>query len=52
MEHTNIYAEWMMETLREQRGLAPDDKSQDEEIIKHLQSGEKLSKSKHMENNC
>ncbi|GEM_PF-6306322 len=43
------YAEWLMETKREQRGLKPDDKSQDEEIIKELKSGEKLSKSKHMQ---
>jgi hypothetical protein len=45
-----LYAEWLMETMREKRGLKFDDKSQDEEIIKYLQSGEKLSKSKHMEN--
>lgn len=43
-----LYAEWLMETKRVQRGLKEDDKSQDEEIIKELQSGEKLSKSKHL----
>jgi len=43
-----LYAEYIMEFKREQRGLKPDDKSQDEEIIKELQAGEKLSKSKHM----
>ena len=42
------YAEWLMEEMREKRGLKYDDKSQDEEIIKDLQSGEKLSKSKHL----
>jgi hypothetical protein len=40
-----------MEYYREKRGLEWDDISQDDEIIKSLQSGEKLSKSKHMVNN-
>jgi len=42
------YAEYLMEAMRERRGLELDDKSQDDEIIKELKSGEKLSKSKHM----
>lgn len=44
------YADWLMETLREKKGLSPDDTSKDDEIVKDLQSGEKLSKSKHMSN--
>lgn len=43
-----LFAEWLMEAKRVKRGLAEDDKSQDEEIIKEMQSGEKLSKSKHL----
>lgn len=43
-----IFAEWLMETKRIERGLKEDDTSQDEEIIKEMQSGEKLSKSKHL----
>jgi len=42
------YASYIMEMKREQRGLKYDDTSQDEEIIKDLQRGEKLSKSKHL----
>ena len=44
----NIYAEWLMEFEREKLGLNPDDTSKDDEIIAKLQSGEKISKSKHM----
>jgi len=43
------YAEWLMAGKREQRGLQTDDKSQDEDIIKELKSGEKLIKSKYMQ---
>lgn len=43
------YEEWLMEAKRELHSLHPEDKSHDEEIIKELKSGEKLSKSKHME---
>lgn len=42
------YANYIMEFKREQLGLSPDDDSKDDEIIKDLQRGEKLSKSKHM----
>jgi len=42
------YASYIMKLKREQRGLAYDDESQNEEIIKELQRGEKLSKSKHL----
>jgi len=46
-----MYASYIMEMKREQRGLNYDDTSQDEEIIKDLQRGEKLSKSKHLKEN-
>lgn len=49
MEHTAIYSEVFMQAMREKRGLAWDDTSQDEDIKIELQSGEKMSKSKHME---
>jgi len=44
----NEYASWLMESQREALGLDSNDTSKDDEIIKKLQSGEKLSKSKHM----
>lgn len=43
-----LYASWLMEAKREQKGLKYDDTSQDEDIIKEMQSGEKISKSKHL----
>lgn len=43
-----IYASYLMEMKREQRGLDYHDTSQDDEIIKDLQKGEKISKSKHL----
>lgn len=49
-EGTQMYALYIMEMKREQRGLEPNDTSQDEEIIKDLQRGEKISKSKHVKN--
>lgn len=42
------YAEYIMEFEREKLGLMADDRSRDGEIIEKLQSGEKLSKSKHI----
>ncbi len=40
-----LYAEYIMEFMRVRRGLKPGDKSQDEEIVKDLSSGVKMSKS-------
>lgn len=48
MESVQAYASYIMEMKREQRGLSFDDTSQDDEIIKDLQKGEKISKSKHL----
>lgn len=48
MEKTNAYASYIMEMKREKLGLDPYDTSRDEEIIKDLQKGEKISKSKHL----
>lgn len=39
------YAEYMFESLRENRGLDMKDTSQDDEILKKLQGGKKMSKS-------
>lgn len=50
MTEQTFYASYIMEMKREQRGLNAHDTSQDEEIIKDLQRGEKLSKSKHLIN--
>lgn len=50
MEKTNYYASYIMEMKREKLGLKYDDTSKDEEIIRDLQKGEKLSKSKHLNN--
>lgn len=44
----HLYASYIMEMKREQRGLSFNDTSQDEEIIQDLQRGEKISKSKHL----
>lgn len=43
------YADYLIEFARLAKGLEPTDSSKDKEIIKELQAGEKLSKSKHME---
>lgn len=50
MDNNQMYASYIMEMKREQRGLQYNDNSQDEDIIKDLQRGEKLSKSKHLNN--
>lgn len=42
------YSSWMIESIREQLGYKFDDDSHDDEVLKKLTSGEKLSKSKHM----
>lgn len=42
------YASWIMEYEREKLGLDRKDESHDEEIIRNLQSGVKISKSVHM----
>lgn len=48
MEASNMYANYIMEMKREALGLNHLDTSRDEEIIKDLQKGEKISKSKHL----
>jgi hypothetical protein len=42
------YANYIVETVREKFGLAPDDDSMDDKVLEYLQSGEKISKSKHL----
>ena len=42
------YAPWIIETIRKKLGYATTDDSHDNEVKKYLESGEKLSKSKHM----
>ena len=42
------YAEYIMQMKREKLGLDLNDKSKDDLIIKDLQKGEKISKSKHL----
>ena len=44
----NYYAEYIMQMKREKLGLDLNDKSKDDLIIKDLQKGEKISKSKHL----
>ena len=48
MTNQKVYAEYILEMKREQLGLKYNDTSRDDEIIKDLQRGEKLSKSKHL----
>ncbi len=47
-EDLKKYAPWYIETIREKLGYNVDDDSHDDEVLNYLQSGEKLSKSKHM----
>ena len=42
------YAPWLVEAIRVRLGYDPDDDTHDQEVLEYLQSGEKLSKSKHM----
>lgn len=42
------YAQYIVETVRETLGYDIDDESHDEEVLKYLERGEKLSKSKHV----
>lgn len=49
-EITKGYALWLIESVRVKLGYDINDSSHDKEVIKYLQSGEKLSKSKHMIN--
>jgi hypothetical protein len=46
--HIEGYADFIVETIRENLGYDAKDSSHDEEVLKKLQSGEKLSKSKHL----
>lgn len=50
MAHIEGYADWLVEAAREQLGYDADDSTHDDEVIKKLQAGEKLSKSKHIKN--
>ena len=45
------YAPYIVEFAREKLGYDADDESHDDEVLEYLQSGEKISKSKHMESN-
>jgi hypothetical protein len=48
MAHIEGYADYIVESIRERLGYEHDDSRHDEEVLKVLQSGEKLSKSKHL----
>lgn len=48
MAYIEGYADWIVESIREQLGYDANDNSHDDEVIKKLTSGEKLSKSKHI----
>lgn len=47
MPHIEGYADFIVEGVREQLGYHAEDASHDEEVLKRLTSGEKISKSKH-----
>lgn len=49
MTHIEGYADFIVEITREKLGYNADDSSHDDEVLLKLQSGEKLSKSKHVE---
>jgi hypothetical protein len=48
MNHIEGYADFLVEMVREQLGYDSNDNSHDDEVLKKLQAGEKLSKSKHL----
>jgi hypothetical protein len=48
MAHIEGYADFLVETIREQLGYNADDNSHDDEVLAKLTAGEKLSKSKHI----
>lgn len=48
MAHIDGYADFIVETIREKLGYDAQDDSHDDEVLKKLQSGEKLSKSKYL----
>lgn len=48
MPHIEGYADFIVEGVREQLGYHAEDASHDEEVLKRLTSGEKISKSKHL----
>ncbi|GLO66210.1 hypothetical protein [Oceanobacillus kimchii] len=48
MSQIDGYADYLVESIREQLGYEFNDSSHDDEVLKKLQSGEKLSKSKHL----
>lgn len=48
MAHIEGYADWLVELTREQLGYEGNDNSHDDEVYAKLNSGEKLSKSKHL----
>ena len=49
MPHIEGYADFIVESVREKLGYSPDDSSHDDEVLQKLTSGEKLSKSKHLQ---
>lgn len=48
MAHIEGYADFLVEITREKLGYDANDSSHDNEVLEKLQSGEKLSKSKHI----
>lgn len=48
MPHIEGYADFIVEGIREQLGYKPDDDTHDDEVLAKLTSGEKISKSKHL----
>lgn len=50
MAHIEGYADFIVESIREQLGYDSDDNSHDDEVLAKLTSGEKISKSKHLKN--
>jgi hypothetical protein len=48
MSHIDGYADYLVETIRKQLGYDSSDNSHDDKVLSKLQSGEKLSKSKHL----
>lgn len=48
MPHIDGYSDFLVEFTREKFGYDAEDASHDDAVLKKLQSGEKLSKSKHV----
>lgn len=49
MPHIEGYADFLVEATRKKLGFDSNDSAHDSEVLRKLQAGEKLSKSKHLQ---